>query len=227
MSARRERPPAAAAAPGGKSDGSFADGPGPHAGSAPDAASGPPARPAWIRAVERLSDACGVVAAGMIFLAVLLTCQMIWVRYVSNESTVWQTEAVIYMMIGATLVGLPYVQRVRGHVSVDLLPNLLPPAGRRALGFLTLGLTITVIGAMLFHGYELWHLAFSRGWSSDTVWGPPLWIPYLALPVGLGLFLLQLVIDLAAVIIGVDDPFPSDPVEEVITEDAAVAEEAR
>ena len=227
MSARHESPPAAAAARGGNADETSSDAPGVHADSAPDATSGPGVRPVWIRAVDRLSDACGVVAAVMIFLAVLLTCQMIWVRYISNDSTVWQTEAVIYMMIGATLIGLPYVQRVRGHVSVDLLPNLLPPAGRRALAFLTLGLTIAVIGVMLFYGYELWHLAFSRGWSSDTVWGPPLWIPYLALPVGLGLFLLQLLIDLAAVIVGVDDPFPSDPVEEIVTEDAAVAEEIR
>ena len=227
MSARHEPPPAAAAARGGTSGKAFSDDPDLHADPAHDPLPARRVRPAWIRAVDLLSDVCGVVSAVTIFAAVLITCQMIWVRYVANESTVWQTEAVIYMMIGATLIGLPYVQRVRGHVSVDLLPNLLPPAGRRFLAFLTLGLTIAVIGVMLFHAYELWHLAFTRGWNSDTVWGPPLWIPYLALPIGLGLFLLQLVIDLGAVIIGVDDPFPSDPVKQIIAEDAAVAEEAR
>ena len=64
----------------------------------------------------------------MIVLAVLITCQMIFVRSILNESTIWQTEAVVYLMVGATLLGLPYVQRLRGHVSVDLLPMLLSPA---------------------------------------------------------------------------------------------------
>lgn len=38
--------------------------------------------------------------------------------------------------------------------------------------------------------------------------GPPLWIPYLAMPVGFGLFLLRLATDLLAVISGLDEPFP-------------------
>lgn len=39
---------------------------------------------------------------------------------------------------------------------------------------------------------KLWHVAWSRGWKSDTLWGPPLWIPYLAMPVGFAIYLLQL-----------------------------------
>ncbi|MEM8754308.1 MAG: TRAP transporter small permease, partial [Pseudomonadota bacterium] len=41
----------------------------------------------------------------------------------------------------------------------------------------------------------------------DTVWGVRLWIPYLSIPIGFGLFLLQLVADLVAVILRVDAPF--------------------
>jgi hypothetical protein len=44
------------------------------------------------------------------------------------------------------------------------------------------------------------------GWRSDTVWGVRLWIPYLALPHGLRAVLLQLIADLVAVDIGVDNP---------------------
>ncbi len=165
------------------------------------------ARPGWMRAVDALSGVCGAVAATMILVAVLLTCQMIWVRTVNNASTVWQTETVIYLMIGATLLGLPYVQRWRGHVNVDLLPRLLPPAAARGLAVLTLGVAILVIGVMLRYGYEMWHVAWERGWRSDTVWGPPLWIPYVALPIGFALYLVQLVSDLVAVATGVDAPF--------------------
>lgn len=170
----------------------------------------PRERPRWARAVDAVSDACGVVAAAMILVAVLLTCQMIWVRYVANASTVWQTETVIYLVLGATLVGLPYVQRVRGHVSVDLLPNLLPAAARRALAGFVLVVGIAVVGVMLWHSAELWHVAFTRGWRTDTVWGPPQWIPYLALPLGFGLFLVQLAADLGAVVLGVDEGTSAD-----------------
>ena len=172
----------------------------------PEAGVRPPrTRPGWLRAVEAISDGCGVLAALMILGATLLTCQMIWVRYVANASTVWQTETVIYLMIGATLLGLPYVQRTRGHVSVDLLSNLLPPRARRALAAVVLVAAITVVSVMLYYAAELWHVAWSRGWTSDTVWGPPLWIPYLALPIGLGLYALQLAADLAGSVLGIAD----------------------
>ena len=46
-------------------------------------------------------------------------------RFVLNLSTAWQTETVIYMMVGATLIGLSYIQLLRGHVNVDLLPTFI------------------------------------------------------------------------------------------------------
>ena len=164
-----------------------------------------------LRAVAAISTLAGWIAAAMIVAAVGITCQMIFVRFVLNGSTVWQTEAVIYLVIAATLVGLPYVQRLRGHVNVDLLPMMLPPGARRALCVLTLGLSIAVIGAMLFYGSHFWHFAWERGWRSDTVWGVRLWIPYLAIPVGFGLLALQLAADLYAVLRGLEHPFGIDP----------------
>jgi TRAP-type C4-dicarboxylate transport system permease small subunit len=161
----------------------------------------------FLRIVAAISTVSGWCAAAMIVAAVGITCQMIFVRFVLNGSTIWQTEAVVYLMIAATLIGLPYVQRLRGHVNVDLVPLMLPMPARRALAILTLGLSIAVVGMMLLYGYEFWHFAWDRGWRSDTVWGPPLWIPYLSLPLGLGLLLLQLVADLVAVLLRIDTPF--------------------
>lgn len=161
----------------------------------------------FLRIVAAISTLAGWCAAGMIVAAVLITCQMIFIRFVLNGSTVWQTEAVVYLVIAATLVGLPYVQRLRGHVNVDLVPLALAPRARFVMCLCTLSLSIAIVGVMLFYGYEYWHLAWERGWRSDTVWGVRLWIPYLALPVGFGLLLLQLVADLVAVVIGIDKPF--------------------
>jgi TRAP-type C4-dicarboxylate transport system permease small subunit len=161
----------------------------------------------FLKIVAGLSTLAGWCSAAMIVAAVAITCQMIIVRFVLNGSTVWQTEAVIYLVIAATLVGLPYVQRLRGHVNVDLIPLSLSPRPRFIMAIMTSLLSISIVSVMLFYGFEFWHFAWDRGWKSDTIWGVRLWIPYLAIPVGFGLFLLQLIADLVAVLIGVDKPF--------------------
>lgn len=161
----------------------------------------------FLKTVAALSTLAGWASAAMIVAAVAITCQMIFIRFVLNGSTIWQTEAVIYLVIAATLIGLAYVQRLRGHVNVDLVPLALRPRARRVLAGAMLLASITIVAIMLFYGAEFWHLAFERGWRSDTVWGVRLWIPYLSLPLGLGLFLLQLVADFVALVLGIDAPF--------------------
>ena len=151
-----------------------------------------------------LSTICGICSATMIVLAVLITCQMIFVRSVLNESTIWQTEAVVYLMVGAT-AGTTLCATTAWACSVDLLPMLLPPGWRKGLIAVTLIASIIVTGIMLFYGFEQWYVAYERNWKSDTVWGVRLWIPYLALPVGFVVFLIQLLIDLYGVLSGADD----------------------
>ncbi len=161
----------------------------------------------FLRVVAVLSTVAGWCSAAMIVSAVAITCQMIFVRFVLNQSTIWQTEAVIYLAIAATLIGLPYVQKLRGHVNVDLIPLWLSPGSRYVLCVITLSLSILMVAILLFYGYEHWSLTFERNWKSDTIWGVRLWIPYLALPVGFGLFLLQLIADLLAVILKIEKPY--------------------
>ena len=160
--------------------------------------------PALVRLIGHVSTIGGVLAAFMILASVLITCQMIFIRAVLGRSTIWQTEAVIYLMIAATLIGLAYVQKLKGHVGVDLVPLMLGPGARRVLAFCTLLVTAGMIGVMLYYAYDMWHFAWARGWKSETVWAVPLWIPYLSVPLGFGLFLLQLVADLWMVLRGHD-----------------------
>ena len=161
----------------------------------------------FLRVVAALSTLAGWCSAAMIVAAVAITCQMIFIRFVLNGSTVWQTEAVIYLAIGATLIGLPYVQRMRGHVNVDLIPLALGPSARYALAMFTLSASIIMVAIMLWYSYEFWHLTWEKNWKSDTVWGVRLWIPYAALPIGFALFLLQLIADLVAILLKIETPF--------------------
>jgi TRAP-type mannitol/chloroaromatic compound transport system permease small subunit len=85
---------------------------------------------------------------------VAINCPMIFIRIVLNGSTGWQTEAVIYLAIRTPLIGLPYVQRLRGHVNVDLIPLFLGAfvaAGSIAAGR-TLGTLIPPSVTMIVYG---------------------------------------------------------------------------
>ncbi len=161
----------------------------------------------FIRAVNRLSLVCGVLAATGIAVSVLLVCQLVFVRYVLNASTVWQTEAVIYLMIGATLFGTPYVQSVRGHVNVDLLPLYLGRKARYGLYYLCLVLGMVVSLVIGIYGFMLAVEAFEYDWRSPSVWGARLWVPYASIPVGFLLLFLQFVADFLAAATGRDAPF--------------------
>ena len=160
-----------------------------------------------LRAIDGLSTLCGWIAATFIVLSIFVTCQMIFVRFVLRQSTIWQTEMVIYLMIAVTTIGLPYVQRLRGHVNVDLIPSMLPIKARRVLAYVVLILSIALMGALTVYAFDGWHEAYSRNWKSSTVWGVRLWIPMLALPIGFGLYTLQLIADLVALYLRLDRPF--------------------
>ncbi|HSC99383.1 MAG TPA: TRAP transporter small permease subunit, partial [Casimicrobiaceae bacterium] len=74
----------------------------------------------FARAVRAISTLCGLIAAGFLALAVVVVCHMVFVRYVLNQSTIWQTDLITYCIIAATFVGSPYVLMTRGHVNVNV-----------------------------------------------------------------------------------------------------------
>jgi TRAP-type C4-dicarboxylate transport system permease small subunit len=55
--------------------------------------------------------------------------------------------------------------------------------------------------------FQFWHEAWEGRWVSDTMWRARLWIPYSAMPVGLGILSLQYVADLLNMLTGREPPF--------------------
>ena len=162
---------------------------------------------AFINAVKVISRICGVIAAFLVGLAILVVCQMVFMRYVLGASTIWQTEFVIFSLVGSPLIGCPYVLLIKGHVNVDLLPVYLGEKGRYTLALLSSVLALIFCAILGFEGFKLFHEALTEGWRTDTVWSLPLWIPYIALPIGIGLLCLQYVADILAIATGREMPF--------------------
>ena len=161
----------------------------------------------YIRAVTSLSRAAGVIAALLIAVAVLVICDIVVERYILNLTTIWQIDVVTYCIVGATFVGSAYVLMTRGHVNVDILPLHLGPRPRYWLALVTSLLALAFCIAIFILCTAYWYQAFSERWLSNTVWRARLWIPYLSMPVGLGLLILQYLADLLCLVTGRTPPF--------------------
>lgn len=161
----------------------------------------------YIRAVTFLSRVAGVVAAFLIGLAVLVICDIVVERYILGLTTIWQIDVVTYSIVGATFVGSSYVLMTRGHVNVDILPLHSGPRFRYWLALSTtlLALAFCIVIFTLCTAY--WYQAYSERWLSNTVWRARLWIPYLSMPIGLGLLILQYLAELIALVTGRAPPF--------------------
>ena len=162
---------------------------------------------AFIRVVRLLSRITGVAAALLIALAVLVICEMVFERYVLNHTTIWQIDVVTYSIIAATFVGSPYVLMHRGHVNVDILPMHSGPRFRYWLALFTMLLSAGFVLALFLLTASYWHEAWANNWKSDTVWRSRMWVPILAMPVGLGLLFLQYVAEILALVTGREPPF--------------------
>jgi TRAP-type C4-dicarboxylate transport system permease small subunit len=161
----------------------------------------------FVRAVTRVSQLCGYVAAGLIALSVVVVCHMVFVRYVLNQNTIWQTDFVTYCLIAGTFIGCPFVLMTRGHVNVDILPLWLGPRKRWWLALFAGTVTLAFAVMLTVLTFQFWKEAWDNRWVSDTMWRARLWIPYAAMPVGLGLLALQCLADLACLLSGREPPF--------------------
>jgi TRAP-type C4-dicarboxylate transport system permease small subunit len=162
-----------------------------------------------IGAVALLSRAGGVIAVGLLLAGVLVICQMVFVRYVLKASAIWQHEFVTYSLIAATFIGAPYVLLTRGHVNVDLVPLYLGARGRLALAVVASLVTLVFCALLTWYGVAFWYEAWVNDWHAETVWRPPLWVPYFAVPLGMGLMTLQALTGLVALLAGREAPFAS------------------
>ncbi|HZQ12589.1 MAG TPA: TRAP transporter small permease [Pseudolabrys sp.] len=181
---------------------------------------------AYIRAVASLSRAAGVAAAFMIGAAVLVICDIVVERYILNLTTIWQIDVVTYCIVGATFIGSAYVLMTRGHVNVDVLPLYLKGRVRYWLAFATMIMAFAFVLVLFVLCTAYWYQAWTNNWHSDTVWRAPLWIPFLSMPIGLGLLVLQYAAEFISLVTGRAPPFGISEkagVEEIVQEQAREA----
>lgn len=154
------------------------------------------AKPLICRIADTLSEIAGLVAGAALIIATLVTGWGVFVRYFLKAPTTWQTEATIYLLICVAFLGAAYGVRHNAHVGVDLLPEALPLRGRLILRIITTICVLGVVAVVAWTGWNMWSNAYALDTRSASSWGPPLWIPYAFLPLGMALVFLQYLAEL-------------------------------
>ena len=157
----------------------------------------------FIRFIHSLSKLCGIISTTLIASAVLVTTQMVIVRYALKMSTVWQTEYVIFSLAAATFIGAPYVLMKKGHVNVDLIPYYLNQKGKNILAIVAAILALSFLAILFYSSVELTNHAWVKNIKTPTIWSFPMWKVYIFLPIGMGIMILQYLADILSVIYNV------------------------
>src|SRR5216684_474432 len=119
-------------------------------------------------------------------------------RYFLHLSTDWQDEVSVFLIVGAVFMSAAAIQAQRGHVAIEAIVGLLPQRVNRAR------VMLVDIASLIFCGYFSWksftllHEAVVDDYHSSSTWGPPLWIPYSLMTVGMTLLSVQLLLQIIA-----------------------------
>lgn len=165
-----------------------------------------------------LSELTGYLSGVALVVATLVTTHGVFVRYVLRESTIWQTETTIYLLMFVTFVGAAYGLKHHAHVGVDLLVEQVEGRARLVWKLITAVLCLGVVLVVLWTSFEMWHEAWEGGHRSATAWRAPLSIAYAILPLGMLLVALQYV---AMIIEGIQGLRGRIPLSQVLLMGAA------
>lgn len=118
---------------------------------------------------------------------VLIALQILG-RYVFNYSISWTEEAAMFAQVWLVMLGAGIAMRHQNHVGVDVVIALFPPIIQRIAkaGSFILGawlLLVIIVGSFSM-------IALGMGVKSAAL-QIPLAVPFAALPVGMGYFLLE------------------------------------
>jgi TRAP-type C4-dicarboxylate transport system permease small subunit len=147
--------------------------------------------------------------AGVSMVAMLVACGILTssvaTRYFFKMPTDWQDEASVFLLVGATFLSGAYVQARRGHIGIGLLAGLLPARWNRLRMWLCDLLSLLFCSFFAWKSWTLWLEAWSEGQTTDSTWGPPLWIPYGLMATGMTALSLQLALQVAGAKLSEDE----------------------
>ncbi len=150
----------------------------------------------FARVVDGLNHAMLVIGMVALVAASFILTYSVFSRYLFKAATDWQDEAAVFCIVGCVFLCGAYVQSWRGHIGIEALASILPPAVNRVR------IVVVDLASLLFcaffawKSWTLWHEAWVDKMTSTSTWSPPLIIPYGLMSAGMTLLTLQLLLQL-------------------------------
>ena len=163
----------------------------------PTAAAGNGIVAAVERALALSNNVIVVIAAVALIAACAILSYSVLGRALFHSANYWQDEAAVFLLVGATFLTSAYVQAQRGHIGIEAFVGLLSPTVNRVR------LWLVDVASFLFCAFFTWkswtlaHEAWVDGQVSNSMWSPPLAIPYGLMAAGMTLLCLQILLQLA------------------------------
>ena len=153
-----------------------------------------------VAALGRALDVCNriiVIFAGIALVAacVILSYSVLG-RALFKRPNYWQDEAAVFLLVGATFMTAAYVQSQRGHVAIEAFTGLMSPLANRIRLWLVDVASFAFCAFFTWKSYTLAHEAYVDGQVSNSMWSPPLAIPYTLMALGMSLLCLQLLLQI-------------------------------
>ncbi len=155
------------------------------------------------RALERLYDAAGVLAA-VAMVAILVTIITQILARTLGFKFPGGTDYAGYFMAAASFFALAHTFRRGGHIRVELLLQRLAPAKRRRIELAAHAIGAALAWYFAFFAIRGVHISWILGDVSQGQDATPLWIPQLSMALGVLLLaiavshrLIELVFDVA------------------------------
>ena len=148
------------------------------------------------RALGRVENAFNLFAGGLVFALMLLGVAQILLRVAFRAPIVGYRDIVEVSMVGFAVLSIAFVQRVGGHVRMELVLSRLRG---RALWLVEAGGALAaafIVAVLIPYSYMHFARAFSFGDSTIDI-ELPTWPAKLVVPVALALLLLRLLVQCA------------------------------
>lgn len=146
------------------------------------------------RIIDGLTYLTGWIAALCLVSAAIIVTEAVLVRKILGISTIWQIEASVYLLMFTVFAGAPFVQKNEHHLNVDLVIIHLSPRTREIVLIIVSIITCLLAALLAWYAWPMWWETVVRNEHSESLWGPPLWIPYFFLPLGMTLLFLQYIV---------------------------------
>ena len=142
------------------------------------------------RAVAALNRIAFNVSGLALLAAALVLTFGVLAGHLTGRSVIWQDEVMIFLVSGAMFLSAAAVQSARGHVGIEIVQHMFPD-GAIPLRIVVDAVVFAFCAIFAWESATLLREAIQEGQITESIWGPPLWIPYLLLAVGMTLLAVQ------------------------------------